>query len=138
MQPHGPQPASSSVHGDSPGKNTEVGGHALLQGISPTKSSNLGLLYSRQILYHLSHQGSLYCLAKLGVRMGRLEHLQGSLSAATRLLHVPIWQAEVGGPGPPLGRNLQRRVVIAPSGRGQDSEVSQGYFSLSFSLACKK
>ena len=26
----------SSVHGDSPGKNTEVGCHALLQGIFPT------------------------------------------------------------------------------------------------------
>ena len=27
----------SSVHGDSPGKNTGVGYHALLQGIFPTK-----------------------------------------------------------------------------------------------------
>ena len=30
----------SSVHGDSPGKNTGVGCHALLQGIFPTKWSN--------------------------------------------------------------------------------------------------
>ena len=29
-------PPGSSVHGDSPGKNTEVGFHALLQGIFPT------------------------------------------------------------------------------------------------------
>ena len=28
-------PPGSSVHGDSPGKNTGVGCHALLQGISP-------------------------------------------------------------------------------------------------------
>ena len=34
----------SSVHGDSPGKNTGVGCHALLQGISPTQGSNLLLL----------------------------------------------------------------------------------------------
>ena len=30
----------SSVHGDSPGKNTGVGCHALLQGIFPTQGSN--------------------------------------------------------------------------------------------------
>ena len=48
----------SSVHGHSPGKNTGVGCHALLQGIFPTKRSNPGLLHCRWILYHLSHQGS--------------------------------------------------------------------------------
>ena len=31
----------SSVHGDSPGKNTGVGFHALLQGILPTQGANL-------------------------------------------------------------------------------------------------
>ena len=30
-------PPGSSVHGDSPGKNTGVGCHALLQGIFPTQ-----------------------------------------------------------------------------------------------------
>ena len=35
-------PPDSSVHGDSPGKNTEEGCHALLQGIFPTQGSNLG------------------------------------------------------------------------------------------------
>ena len=39
----------------SPGKNTEVGCHFLLQEIFPTQRSNLGLLYCRQTLYHLSH-----------------------------------------------------------------------------------
>ena len=48
----------SSVHGDSPDKNTGVGCHALLQGIFPTQGSNPGLPHCRQILYHLSHQGS--------------------------------------------------------------------------------
>ena len=51
-------PQGSSVHGDSPGKNTGVGCHALLQGIFPTQGSNPGLLHCRRILYHLSHQGS--------------------------------------------------------------------------------
>ena len=51
-------PPGSSAHGDSPGKNTGVGCHALLQGIFPTQGSNPGLPHCRQILYHLSHQGS--------------------------------------------------------------------------------
>ena len=33
--------------------------HSLLQGIFLTQGSNLGLLLCRQILYYLSHQGSL-------------------------------------------------------------------------------
>ena len=48
----------SSVHWDSPGRNTGVGCHAFLQGIFPTQELNPGLLHCRQILYCLSHQGS--------------------------------------------------------------------------------
>ena len=48
-------PPGSSVLGDSPGKNTEVGCHALLQGIFPTQGLNLGLPHCRWILYRLSH-----------------------------------------------------------------------------------
>ena len=51
-------PPGSSVHRDSPGKNTGVGCHALLQGIFPTQGSNPGLPHCRRILYRLSHQGS--------------------------------------------------------------------------------
>ena len=51
-------PPGSSVHGDSPGKNTGVGCHALLQGIFPTQGLNPGLPHCRQILYHLSHPWS--------------------------------------------------------------------------------
>ena len=47
-----------SVHGNSPGKNTGVGCHVLLQGIFSTQGSDPVLLHCRQILYHLSHQGS--------------------------------------------------------------------------------
>ena len=50
-------PPGSSVHGDSPGKNTGVGCLALLQGIFPTQGSSPGLSHCRQILYHLSQQG---------------------------------------------------------------------------------
>ena len=48
----------SSVHGDSPGKNTGVGCHALLQGIFSTQELNSGLPHCRRILYQLSYQGS--------------------------------------------------------------------------------
>ena len=48
---------SFSVHGDSPGKNTGVGCHALLQGIFPTQGLNPGLPHCRWICYHLSLQG---------------------------------------------------------------------------------
>ena len=43
---------------DSPGKNTRVGSHSLLQGIFPTQGLNLCLLLCRQILYPLSHLGN--------------------------------------------------------------------------------
>ena len=48
----------STVHGDSPRKNTGVGCHALLQGIFPTQGLNPGLPHCWQLLYHLSRQGS--------------------------------------------------------------------------------
>ena len=43
---------------DSPGMDTRVGCHALLQEIFPTQRSNPGLLRCQQILYRLSHEGS--------------------------------------------------------------------------------
>ena len=45
---------------NSPGQNTGVGSHSLLQGIVLTQGSNPGLPHCRQILYQLSHQGSPY------------------------------------------------------------------------------
>ena len=57
LGPHGLP--GSSVHWDSSGKNAGVGCHAIFQGIFPTRGSNPGLPICRQILYHLSHQGSL-------------------------------------------------------------------------------
>ena len=49
-------PQGSSVRVDSPGKNTGVGCHTLLQGIFPTQRSNPGFSSCRWILYHLSHE----------------------------------------------------------------------------------
>ena len=44
----------SSVHRDSPDKNTGVSCQALLQGIFPTQRSNPSLPQCRQVLYHMS------------------------------------------------------------------------------------
>ena len=51
-------PPGSSVHGDSPGKNTGVGCHSLLQGIFTSQEMNLGLQHCRQILYYRNCWGS--------------------------------------------------------------------------------
>ena len=56
LQPHGLKPTRLLHPWDSPGKNTGVGYHFLLQGIFPTQGSNPGLLHYRQTLYPLSHQ----------------------------------------------------------------------------------
>ena len=48
--PRNCSPPGSSVHGESPGKNTGVGCHAFLQGIFPTQGSNPGLPDCRRIL----------------------------------------------------------------------------------------
>ena len=58
-------PPGSSVHGDSPGKNTGVGSLSLLQGIFLTQELNQGLLNCRWILYQLSYQGSPYVIIHL-------------------------------------------------------------------------
>ena len=58
LQPHGLKPTRLLCPWDFPGKNTRVGCHFLLQGIFPTQGWNPGLLHCRQMLYHLSHQGS--------------------------------------------------------------------------------
>ena len=45
---------------NSPGQNTGVGSGSLFQGIFPTQGLNPGLLHCRQILYQLTHHGSLF------------------------------------------------------------------------------
>ena len=54
------KPTSLLCPWTSPGQNTGVCCHSLLQGIFQTQGSKSGLLLCRQILYSLSHQGSLF------------------------------------------------------------------------------
>ena len=60
LRPHGLLPARLLCQWNSPGKNTGVGCHFLLQGIFLTQELNPGLLHWRQMLYRLSYEGSLY------------------------------------------------------------------------------
>ena len=58
VQPYRQQPTWLLHSWDSPGKNTGVGCHFLLQGIFPIQGLNPGLPHCRQMLYGLSHQES--------------------------------------------------------------------------------
>ena len=58
LQPHGLEFTRLLCPWDYPGKHTGVGFHFLLQEIFPTQGLNPGLLHCKQMLSHLSHQGS--------------------------------------------------------------------------------
>ena len=58
LQPHGSQPTRLLCPWDSPGKNSGVSCHFLLQGIFPTQGSNLHLLCWQVDSLPLSHPGS--------------------------------------------------------------------------------
>ena len=58
LRPHRLYPARLLWSWNSPSKNIGVGIHSLPQEIFLTQGSNPGLPHCRQILYHLSHQGS--------------------------------------------------------------------------------
>ena len=58
LRPHGLEPTRLLCPWNSPGRNTGVGSHSLLQRIFPPQGSNPGLLHCRWMLNFLSHQGS--------------------------------------------------------------------------------
>ena len=71
LQPQGLYPIRLLCPLHSPGKNTGVGCHSLLQGIFPTQGSNPGLLHCRWILYHVSHQRSPRILEQVAYPLSR-------------------------------------------------------------------
>ena len=97
-------PLGSSVHRDSPGKNTGVGCHALFQGIFPTQGSNPGLPHCRRILCHLSHQGNprilewVACPFSIGTSRPRNRTRVSYVSCTGRrvLYHYTTWEAPSG------------------------------------------
>ena len=61
LQPCLPSPTKLFCPWNSPGKNTGMGFHALLQGIFPMQGQNLHLLHWQADPLPLSHKGSLRC-----------------------------------------------------------------------------
>ena len=53
-------PPVSSVYADSPGKNTRVGCHAVLQGIFPTQGWHPGLLHCKGVLCKATREAQEY------------------------------------------------------------------------------
>ena len=81
-------PPGFSVLGDSPGKNTGVGCHALLQGTFPTQGLNPGLPNCRRILYRLRHQG--ICMHISHPSWTPLSHPSGHSSQGSSLSSIVI------------------------------------------------
>ena len=122
----------SSVHGDSPGKNTGVGCQFLLQGIFPTQGLNPGLPHCTLILYHLSHQGTpqIYLFGSVGsslchvgsslLRVGSFVIAQGLSSWDTQAQ----WLWCEGG----LSHSMAWGVLFSPPGTESVSSALQGRF----------
>ena len=77
LQSHGLQLTRVLCPWNSPGKNTEVGCHSILQGLFPSQGSNLDLLHCRKILYHLSQQVVCYCFLKNQLSFSPESHWRG-------------------------------------------------------------
>ena len=75
---------------NSPGKNTRVFCHSLLQGIFLTQGLSLDLPHCRQILYHVSHQGSPGNQTGVLLRGGNLDTQQGYVHTKKRSCEVTI------------------------------------------------
>ena len=86
---------------DSPGKNSGVGSHSLLQGIFPTQGSNPSLLHCRQIFYHLGY--CAICLVWLFVTPWTVAH-QAPLSMRILQARILEWAAM-----PSFNRSSQTR-----------------------------
>ena len=75
----------------SPGKNTGMGSHSLLQRIFPPQEWNLVLLLCRQTLYHLSHKPDSKAWLGAGRRpwkRGRCKHRQQQVPASVLLYYA--------------------------------------------------
>ena len=121
----------SSVHGDSPGKNTGVGCLALLQGIFPTQGSNPGFPPCRQILYHLSHQGSPRILEWVAIPSpADLPNL--GIKSASPALQANSSPAELQG-RPIIGSmiiQIQRLICCKQRSKAFELKFSIFYFNL--------
>ena len=103
LRPHGLyRPWNSS------GQNTGVGSLSLLQGIFPNQGLNPGLPHCRQILYQLSHKGSLRILEWVDFPFSRgsfqtrdqtqVSHVAGRFFTSWAVTEVPMMHLEATMP----------------------------------------
>ena len=83
-------PPGTSILGDSPGKNTGVGCHALFQGIFPSQGLNPGFSHCKQILYQLSYQESPFHLQFSSVQLLSRVRLFATLGITERQASLSI------------------------------------------------
>ena len=98
----GLQPARLLCPWNSPGKNTRVGCHALLQGIFPNQGSNPGLLYC------LSHQGSPRILEWVAIPSSRGFPIPG-IKPRSPTIQADSLPSE--SPGKPMNTGVSSMVV---------------------------
>ena len=98
-------PPVSSIHGESPGKNTQVGCYAILQGIFPPQGSNPGHLNCRWILYQMSGDSlvaqrvkSLPAMRETQIRsLGQEDPLEKEMATHSSILAWKVpWTEELG------------------------------------------
>ena len=73
---------------NSPGKNTGVGCHSLLQGIFLAQGWNPGLLSCRHILYHWNYQGNTRCYCRVSTKPAVVGDKRNRTSINTELHRV--------------------------------------------------
>ena len=91
VQPYRGQPTRLPCPWDSPGKNTGVGCHFLLQEIFPTQGLNPGLPHCRQTLYYLSHQGSPW---GDGIPVELFQILKDDAAKVLCSIYQQVWKAQ--------------------------------------------
>ena len=118
-------PPGTSIHWDSPGKNTGSGCHALFQGIFPIQGSNPGLLNCRQILYCLiyfqHHNLKVSVLQRSAFSKIQLSHLYMT-NGKTVALTIWTFVSKLMS----LLYNMLSRVVIAFLPRGNYTSIIKG------------
>ena len=94
LQPHGLQPIRLLCPWISPGQNTGVGSHFLLQGIFPTQGLNPGLLHCRQVLYQLTTREA----TQVSIRRQIYFYVRARMSGITQQALMTQWElgAEMG------------------------------------------
>ena len=86
LRPVDYNPPGSSAREDSPGKNTGVSCHALLQGIFPNQGLNGGLLHCRWILYQLNYHGSPWYHIKKHYELSLISYIINIFEDANTIL----------------------------------------------------